>query len=121
MPTIIFSQPRLPVGHQSYMNPQSQGTLLTQTFNFPPKAHSEDVIEEYLDRINERDRDVYKRAMAMLDGHIVSKLPTLTGRELREWARILLELDDRPEHVRVVYHFNESTGYDCPRVIVIKR
>jgi len=106
-----------------YSNKRSQGALICQTPNFPdhynPKIH--ELWSAYSDRVAGWDYDRYQRVCQKYGGDQVwsSRLPGLSKKQLKEFAKEILELPEMPIHVRVVHWFNVSNGYSCPTVEAI--
>jgi len=104
-----------------YSCPESQGILLCQTPKFPTKINRDkwDIADGYSDRISGWYPEPFKRACKMLNGSWADKLLHLSPDELRGFAKVLFDRKSLPVHVKVVYYFNVSSGYDCPYIIVL--
>lgn len=111
--------PALPcAGPQTYTNQDSQGTLMSQTSGFPVSFDNkkEEVFSSYWDRVW-RDQPDVPDALQKEWGPWSFRF--MGSDRLKHLAQLLFARDDAPLHVRVVYYFNVSTGYDCPRVDAI--
>ena len=116
-----IERPKPPCGHYSYSNSSSQGSLITQTNNFPdsydPGTHDYSVA--YSDRIQGWDMGRMTEACELaggVDQYWAYSLPHLSEEQLLEFARVTLNTPVTPEYVRVVHHYNVATGYSCPTV-----
>lgn len=112
-----------PVSWYHYSQRNSQGALLTQTDCFPDcyDDTTERFVNAYSDRIRGWDSERFKKACELVhptgdEMAWPSGLPQLSDDKLREFAQVALDLDKIPKHVRVIYYFNESNGYDTPLI-----
>ncbi len=96
--------------------------MICETLGFPRKAKLSLITEAYFDRLESWDLENTRKAYALLKGtgSLPYALPALTKEKLCEFAQILFKLDKPPVHVRVIYYYNVSTGYDCPHIIAVK-
>lgn len=109
---------------QNYRNPNSQGTLITQTANFPNEYDDEkyECFSGYSDRMHSWDAKAYKKACDIAGGGGQAwkqTLHELSDAKLKRFAKVGLNLKVTPKHVRVLYYYNVSSGYDCPVVIAV--
>ena len=107
-----------------YSHPESQGALITQTLGFPeqyePSTH--DFHCAYADRIQSWDSARFDNACKLAgtgEQGWAYKLPSMSDEQLREFAKVALNLPAMPEHVRIVHYFNVASGYSCPTVEAI--
>ena len=130
--------------HRSYSNPDSQGTLITQTRNWPRGECTEerafysftgieaetvrvdakpcrvpgglDISGAYVDRMQMWDRKKWEKCVEYLPKNcgLNSALETATDEALLAMANTYF--DDEVVAVRWVYYFNVATGYDCQAV-----
>lgn len=105
-------------GYQYYTNPKSQGTLMCQTPGFPASFDDEthECASAYTDRLQTWDMDRYREAGQKLKP---GSLRNATPEALKAFCQIAFDKESLPVHARAVYYFNQSTGYDCPRVDAI--
>lgn len=120
------SRPKPECHIYSYSNPDSQGALICETKDFPdnydPEIH--EYHAAYSDRIQGWDPERFKRACEIAGGgdQSWSRLIGASDSKLKEFAFVALALPKKPEHVRVVHHYNVSNGYSCPTIeAVIKK
>lgn len=116
---------RLECGYYHYSNRDSQGALLRDTRNFPDIIDTRKykiLADGYFDRIQSWHPEGYKKAFELIKGNwYINQLQTLSDDMIKQFAQILFELEDKPEHVRIIYYYNVATGYDCPYIVTISK
>lgn len=140
-----FIKPKPPVSRCHYSNPKSQGTLLAETFRFPIEIDESEfnkVHSYYFDRItsqkqkeltaflgvgeqgwsdNLKDSGIY--SYSDIDNtpssYTVSE-NTYRDKKLCEFAKIMFDLYYLPTHVRIIFYYNSSNGYNCPYILCIE-
>jgi len=107
------------VDYYHYSNSNSQGALLRQTAAFPRHVDTEyfEIFDAYTDRLAQWDYDLYRKACDDMG----CRLAQATDEQLKKFCQTVFKKDYLPEHVRVVYYYNVSSGYDCPRIDAIFR
>lgn len=121
---IVLLRPKRSVEYYHYSNASSQGALICETKNFPSNYNPERMgySAEYSDRIASFDKERFEKACALArsgDQSWAYTLPKLSEAKLKEFAKVALDLQNTPEHVRIVHHFNVSNGYSCPVIEAI--
>ena len=104
-----------------YSNPASQGAIICETLDYPDAFNPEDFecVSAYSDRMHSWDAERFEKACQLAGGGEQGwaySLPKLSHEDLKEFARVALNLKREPTHVRIVHWFNVSNGYSCPTV-----
>lgn len=112
--------------NRHYSNQASQGTLITQTDNWPDRTgKGETVTSAYIDRMETWDRTRFFEMVQMMGGKptqqcgIDSLAEKSTDETLLKAASHYFQKDVNA--VRWVYYYNESNGFPCERVDVVYR
>lgn len=109
-------------GHRSYSNPDSQGSLITQTANWDDTRliPSTEGNSAYIDRMQSWDRGRFHQMVAMMGGTAVQQMgvdrvvENASDETLIEAAQFYFR---KPiVAVRWIYYFNVATGYPCERI-----
>ena len=119
-----LERPKPPSGYCHYSNPDSRGSLIVETPDFPPgyRPAKEEYFCTYSYRIAGWDLARFKAACDIAGGGDQTwayRLPGLPMKALLEFAKVALGLAVQPKHVRVVHHYNVSNGFSCPTVEAI--
>ena len=106
-------------GNLHYSNPSSNGTVIGQTSGFPTQYDDQEFEyrSAYTDRLRGWDSDHFEALIKFMgtgDQGWSIKITSMSDDRLREFVKLALKLRQLPEHVRIVYWFNVSSGYDCP-------
>lgn len=122
--TLLHEVKSLLYGQQSHRNKDSQGTMITQTSNFPYEYDeiTHEVWATHSDTCQMWDSDNYKKACEFIgDGEQHWKRAVLgkSDKILLKFAHLVLKTPTVPEHVRFIYWFNVSNGFDCPVIEAI--
>lgn len=121
--------------YQHYSQPESQGTLIKQTKNWPiPKyetiyCHSNEYWRGWHNKIE--DKTEVPQGLK-IDSAYTDRMYSWNSEKLRECEKILSNGLDSPDDelirfvseyfgvecvaVRTVFYFNVSSGYPCPRI-----
>lgn len=139
--TITISPVKPPVDRYSYSNRASQGALIRQTWNWPRSCHRPEMFTHwgfacienddtpvtvpeglgidsfYMDRLSQSEWKTLMTPMSQNNtsgGGIVGLFQRCTEESLCKGVSAFSKVN--VTSVRVVYYFNEATGYDCIRI-----
>lgn len=123
-----LGRPLPPTYFRSYSHPESQNTLVRQTKDFPDQydTTTEQCYCNWSDHICRQRPEAVREISKLLYGDDqhgdqgwAHDVGNLSEEDFLKFAQIALNLPVLPKHVRVVYHFNVSNGFNCPTVEAI--
>lgn len=117
-----IDRPKQSTYYYHYTNESSQGALICGYLPdyFNPKT--ENYTASYSDRLYSSDAENYNKvcqSIGAFEQIWAYKLPLLSDKELKQFAKDILKLTVIPTYVRVVHFYNVATGYSCPVIEAI--
>ena len=116
-------KPKPPTFRYNYNNPASKGALVCETKNFPSEVDPKNYLSVYVDRLARNEELYHQLSHEFMDGKgnqgWTQKFLTMSDEQLKQFAKIAFQLEQQPQHVRVVFDYSIS-GSDCPCIEMIK-